>query len=73
MHDGRYENRTKLVDEVITEETERGCGPGEKNSAHVNLRVPPLPPTDFSTSNVVQVKYMIRVSHNYINCFFFRW
>lgn len=62
MHDGRYESRQKNVDHVITEETLHGCGPGEKNTDYVNWRVPPIPPTDSSTSNIVRVKYMIRVS-----------
>lgn len=62
MHDGRYENRTKVVDDIIAEETIKGCRPGEKDSMHVNLHIPSVPPTDFSTSRVVQVKYMIRVS-----------
>lgn len=66
MHDGRYEHRTKQVDEIITEATMKGCASGEKDTAHVNLSVPSIPPTDFSTSSVVQVKYMIRVSYKSI-------
>lgn len=62
MHNGRYESRQKVVDNVITEETIGGCNPGQKDSAYANLKVPPIPPTDYSTSNVVKQHYMIRVS-----------
>lgn len=62
MHDGRMEHRQKVVDDVIAQETISGCRPGEKDSKHVNLHIPSIPPTDFSTSNIVKVKYMIRVS-----------
>lgn len=62
MHDGRYESRTKTIDSYITGEEIRGCAIGKKDTMYVNLHVPSIPPTDFSTSNVVHVKYYVRVN-----------
>lgn len=62
MHDGRSESRQKCIEDIITEDTIGGCRPNEKDSFQVNLRVPSIPPTDFSTSNIVKVKYLIKVS-----------
>lgn len=56
------EHRQKRVDDIIAQATIKGCRPGEKDSMHVNLQIPPIPPTDFTTSNVVRCSYMIRVS-----------
>lgn len=64
MHDERYESRPKHVHFIVAEETLRGCSAGEKVTIDVNLKIPPIPPTDSdsSTNNIVQMKYMIRVS-----------
>lgn len=61
MHDGRHESQQRRVEHIITEETIRGCRPNEKDTIQANLKVPPIPPTDFSTSSVVKVKYLINV------------
>lgn len=47
----------------ITEQDTRGCDVSSEEIIRVNIEVPPIPPTDFSTSNIVQVRYSIRVSN----------
>lgn len=61
-HDGRHEYKTKVIDHVITSEETAGCDVLQNKNFNVDLRVPSIPPTDFSTSSVVHVKYLIRVS-----------
>lgn len=64
FHDGRNEIRPKHVNFIVAEEKLRGCRAGEIFTIDVNLKIPPIPPTDedLSTTKIVQVKYMIRVS-----------
>lgn len=56
------ESRTNVVNRVIIGKETSGCSIGQKDTIYVNLKVPAIPPTDYSTSNVVHVKYVIRVS-----------
>lgn len=44
------------------EQDTRGCDANQMEIIRVNLELQPLPPTDFSTSNIVKVRYSIRVS-----------
>lgn len=46
----------------ITEQDTHGCDIHQDEVIRVNIEVPPIPPTDFSTSNIIKVRYMIRVS-----------
>lgn len=78
MHDGRHERSAKSFDIFITGENTRGCAVGERDTIHVDLHVPSIPPTDFTTSNIVHVKYSIRVNpvvsillNNYSSMVFF--
>lgn len=56
------ESSTRTVNETIREKMIDGVNPGMEATAHVDLKVPAIPPTDFSTSNIVKVHYTIRVS-----------
>lgn len=61
--EGHYgETRELYIDYVVAEETTRSFGPGDKDTVFVNLRVPAIPPTDSSTSRIIRVDYLIRVS-----------
>lgn len=62
IHDGSYESRSKTVENYITGEETTGCAAGQKDTMHVNLYVPSIPPTDLLTSTVVHIKYSIRVN-----------
>lgn len=55
-------SRTTSETIVITEEDTRGCDVNQTEKIRLNISVPAVPPTDFSTSNIVKVRYSIRVS-----------
>lgn len=55
-------SRTTSESIVITEEDTRGCDVNQTEKIRVNISVPAISPTDFSTSNIVKVRYSIRVS-----------
>lgn len=55
--------KRKTFERVIIEESTSGVEPGKTETIQVNLRVPSIPPTDFESSNVVHVKYGLRVSN----------
>lgn len=55
-------SRTTTESIVITEQDTRGCDVNETEKIRVNINVPAIPPTDFSTSNIVKVRYLIRVN-----------
>lgn len=46
---------------IIDQDT-RGCDVSQEEIIRVNIEVPPIPPSDSSTSNIVKVGYSIRVS-----------
>lgn len=55
----------KRIEKVpITERDTHGCDANQEELIRVNIEIPPIPPTDHSSSNIVKVKYMIRVSEN---------
>lgn len=55
--------RKKVENETIVEsETMGGCRSNQNDFYRINLRVPPIPPTDDMTSNICKVRYNIRVS-----------
>lgn len=58
------ENSTRQKEELIpiVEKETTGCDVGKEENYRVNLDVPSIPPTDFDTSNIIKVKYLIRVS-----------
>lgn len=62
-----YENspKHKIEKDAIAEVQTRGCFPQQKQAYTVNILVPPTPPTDFTTSKIVQVKYHLSVSENW--------
>lgn len=46
---------------VVTKAETQGCNVNQNKDLTVSIKVPALPPTDFLTSNVIKVKYFIRV------------
>ncbi|XP_055327009.1 arrestin domain-containing protein 2-like [Sitodiplosis mosellana] len=48
----------------------RGCDIGKEEDYRVNLEVPSIPPSDFSTSNIIKVKYSISIIGS-VPCFHF--
>lgn len=46
----------------IIEQDTRGCDVNQQEHIRCNIEVPATPPTDFSTSNIIKYKYIIRVS-----------
>lgn len=59
-----HANSSRQKQEIISiiDQDTRGCDVSQEEIIRVNLEIPPIPPTDFSTSNIVKVKYSIRVS-----------
>lgn len=47
---------------IVEEETMGGCHRSQNDFYRLNLRVPPIPPTDDTTSNICKVRYYVRVS-----------
>lgn len=39
-----------------------GCKRGETNTKHLEMIIPPTPPTDMDTSQIIQIEYKLRVS-----------
>lgn len=68
-----YENspKHKIERDAIAEVETRGCFPQQKQAYTVNILVPPTPPTDLTTSKIIQVKYHLRVSENITLTFLF--
>lgn len=67
MHRGINELKRNNVRRVIMEEATRGCGEKEKDTICANLKVPSVPPTDWSANNVIQIKYLVRVSEVFVS------
>ncbi|XP_031621627.1 uncharacterized protein LOC116339733 [Contarinia nasturtii] len=57
------ENSSRQKNEVIsiTEQDTRGCDVSEEEIIRVNIEVPPIPPTDVTASNIINVVYSIRI------------
>lgn len=52
----------KLETIPISKQEAIGCGKAETKTIRVNIPVPPVPPTDCLSSNIIKVIYAIRVS-----------
>lgn len=46
---------------TVKEQKVQGCDAYHSNYIRVNLVVPPLPPTDDSSSNILKISYFIQV------------
>lgn len=55
-------SRQKEETILITENQADGCLQTRSETYRINLQVPPIPPTDDTTSNICKVRYFIRVS-----------
>ncbi|KAJ6636592.1 Arrestin domain-containing protein 3 [Pseudolycoriella hygida] len=58
-----YANSSRTTFDTIELEEQRclGCNTNQSQSRTVNITVPPVPPTDESTSNIVKVSYLLRI------------
>lgn len=61
-------SRKKLEKIPIIDQNAHGCDANQEEVVRVNIGIPPIPPTDFSSSNIIKVKYMIRVSKTNAQC-----
>lgn len=52
--------RTEVV--FIKKQTKDGCDAKSYKDIHVDLKIPKLPPTDLSSSKIIKIKYLLRVS-----------
>lgn len=55
-------SRSKEETILIIENKTDGCLQTRNEKYRINLQVPPIPPTDDTTSNICKVRYFIRVS-----------
>lgn len=54
-------NIRKLERISIVRTKTHGCGKYRDRTILVDIPIPPIPPTDFSTSNIMKVRYCMRV------------
>lgn len=43
-----------------------GCQKYDNKTILVNIPIPPIPPTDLSTSNIIKVRFCVRVCIDFI-------
>lgn len=53
--------RSKTVMVVMVEKRTRGCATNREDIILSNMRVPAVPPSDETTSNIIKVRYFCRV------------
>lgn len=56
------QNRQKTENWTMTKIKADGCDKYQNKVIRVNLSVPAVPPTDTSSSKIIKVRYVIRVS-----------
>lgn len=61
---GRSGSNEKLVNFSVAAIKTQGCGKNSCENIRANLEIPPIPPTDFTTSGVLSVSYFLRVGDN---------
>lgn len=52
----------KVVKRLIAAKETKGCSENSHEIIRADLEIPPIPPTDSTSSSVVKVTYYIRVS-----------
>lgn len=50
---------------VAEKSTREGCARSQNKIQKINLRVPPIPPTDSIASNICKVRYFLEVNFEY--------
>lgn len=56
-----YGGRQKQEIRIISKAYTNGCGLNQEENKRVDFEVPAISPTDFSTSKIAQIRYLIRV------------
>lgn len=54
----------KLEKTTINEQDAAGCDKNQNANIRVNLLVPSVPPTDYTSSNIIKVVYVLHVSRS---------
>lgn len=49
---------------TINEQDAAGCDGNQNTTIRVNLLVPSVPPTDYTSSNIIKVVYVLHVSRS---------
>lgn len=64
-----YAGSSKRKEEtvLITENQSDGCLQAQNILYKINLEVPPIPPTDDTTSNICKVRYAVRVCLEFVS------